>query len=79
VKHSEAAILGFSIQSGVNGAFSIGIEDNGRGFEPNREHNGHYGLENMRHRAVEQGADFSIVSENGKGTKISVTRRREKK
>ena len=30
----------------------------------------HFGLNNMRHRASEIGADFSIISELGDGTKI---------
>ena len=74
VKHSEALQLGFSIQSGTNESFALIIEDNGKGFEPNRENKGHYGLENMRHRAGDLGASFSVVSAKGKGTRIAIQR-----
>jgi signal transduction histidine kinase len=76
IKHSEAFQLSFFIQSGANESFALIIEDNGKGFEPNREYKGHYGLENMRHRANDLGASFSIVSVEGKGTKIAIERHR---
>ena len=77
VKHSGASILTFSIQSGTKEDFSIIIADNGGGFEPMKEHNGHYGLENMRHRAIDLGAEFSLITAKGKGTKVVLVRHRE--
>jgi signal transduction histidine kinase/ligand-binding sensor domain-containing protein len=74
IKHSDALQLSFFIQSGTNESFAVVIEDNGKGFEPNRENTGHYGLENMRHRAIDLGASFSIVSAKGKGTRIAIER-----
>jgi len=42
-----------------------------------KEHNGHYGLENMRHRAIDLGAEFSLITAKGKGTKVVLVRHRE--
>jgi signal transduction histidine kinase len=76
IKHSDALQLSFSIRSGTNESFALIIADNGKGFQPDRENKGHYGLENMRHRAIDLGASFSIVSAKGKGTRIAIERHR---
>ena len=48
------------------------IADNGCGFDPAQERPGHFGLGNMRERALEIGADFSIHSQPAEGTDITV-------
>lgn len=48
------------------------IEDNGKGFDPERVPDGHLGLAGMRARADRIGAEFSCRSEPGKGTTIEV-------
>lgn len=48
------------------------IADDGRGFDPAAAHNGHFGLESMRSRADELGADLHIISAPGRGTVVRV-------
>jgi signal transduction histidine kinase len=48
------------------------IQDNGRGFDANLSLPGHYGLSMMYERAETIGAKLEIMSEPGKGTKISL-------
>jgi signal transduction histidine kinase len=48
------------------------IVDDGRGFDPEASHNGHFGLESMRSRADEIGADLHIISAPGRGTVVRV-------
>ncbi|HSB91083.1 MAG TPA: ATP-binding protein, partial [Anaerolineales bacterium] len=56
------------------GSLQIDIEDNGRGFTPRAAPGGapHYGLEMMRERAAEIGADVSIDSSSGEGTRVHI-------
>ncbi len=67
---------GGNVQPGTGGmgtgTFSIVIADNGKGFETDKEYKGHYGLENMRHRAIDLGVRWSVVSGKGKGTTITI-------
>jgi len=51
--------------------FEIILEDNGIGFETDDSYKGN-GLKNMKKRAETLNADFVIVSEPGKGTRISL-------
>jgi signal transduction histidine kinase len=74
IKHSGASLLNITIRSGTKANFLIAIEDNGKGFLQNIEYKNHYGLENMRIRAHELGAKFSILSEEGKGTRITLAK-----
>ena len=48
------------------------IDDDGRGFDPDRVPDGHLGLTGMRARAERIGATFTCRSEPGKGTTIDV-------
>lgn len=48
------------------------IRDNGRGFNPERISSGHYGLSMMRERASAVGAEFSVASQPGHGTELSI-------
>jgi signal transduction histidine kinase len=50
----------------------LNIEDNGRGFDPERVPSNHLGLGIMRERAEAVGADFDVCSRLGAGTRISV-------
>ena len=75
IKHSGASSIGLKLKSGQAGRFSITITDNGKGFPENKSDNdGHYGLENMKQRALESKAELRIISETGKGTSIIVSR-----
>jgi two-component sensor histidine kinase len=72
VRHSQAEKICLNILSGYDKEFSFTIEDNGRGFVRQQHYNGHYGLENMTHRAAESGARLSVESEPGKGTRVTI-------
>jgi len=72
IRHSQAGKILFSIESGDGKDFSFTIEDNGKGFDPQKHYQNHYGLENMMHRAKESGAGLFIRSEPGMGTSVSV-------
>ena len=50
----------------------VEIRDNGRGFNPNGGHPGHFGLESMRSRATEIGGRLTIASAPGAGTVVRV-------
>lgn len=71
-KHAQANILYIKASSAA-GNFSITISDDGKGFDINTENPGHYGLQNMKQRAVESNLQLSIVSSPGKGTNITIT------
>jgi signal transduction histidine kinase/ligand-binding sensor domain-containing protein len=49
---------------------TVEIEDNGRGFTPEKVAPGGNGLENMRSRLAELNGRLSILSQAGKGTRI---------
>ncbi len=70
IRHADAGKLCVSIQSGPGRAFTITIEDNGKGFSNTPPSPEHYGLENMQHRAAELGALLLINSGEGKGTSL---------
>jgi len=74
MKHSHAEKICLKIRSDDEEDFSFVIEDNGKGFVQQKDYQGHYGLENMRHRAAESGAVLLISSELGKGTSVSVSK-----
>ena len=48
------------------------ITDDGRGFDPDVSHIGHFGLDSMRSRADEIGADLRISSTPSRGTVVRV-------
>jgi signal transduction histidine kinase len=49
------------------------IADDGRGFDMGLPVPGHFGLENMRSRASDIGAEFRLRSQPGEGTEVKVT------
>jgi len=70
-KHAEAenVLLLFS-RTTVSARLEV-LED-GKGFDPSRPANGHFGLENMRERARAIGAALEINSQVGEGTTITL-------
>jgi signal transduction histidine kinase len=62
--------LFLSIESNDRKTYSFVISDNGSGFIQTGGFRGHYGLENMRHRAIEIGAKLTVESTPGGGTRI---------
>jgi signal transduction histidine kinase len=54
------------------GGARLRIADDGKGFDPDAAAPGHFGLENMRSRALEIGALLSITSVAGQGSELLV-------
>jgi signal transduction histidine kinase len=71
VKHAQASTAWISVEEGP-GRVIVEIRDDGRGFEPDVGHPGHFGLDSMRSRAAEIGAQLSITSGPGQGTVVRV-------
>jgi signal transduction histidine kinase/ligand-binding sensor domain-containing protein len=74
IQHAEADKLEFSIHSSNTVEYAISITDNGKGFDLNKQFNSHYGIENMKHRTQESGANLEITTFPGKGTKIVISK-----
>jgi signal transduction histidine kinase len=71
-KHAKASSIAL-ILSGSPDAITLQIRDNGVGFEPSKPetHTG-VGLRSMQERASSLGGEFSLKTEPGKGTEITV-------
>jgi signal transduction histidine kinase len=71
VKHAGASTAWVRVRAG-GGRVLLAIEDDGRGFDPDARHPGHFGLESMQSRASEIGGLLTISSEGDRGTAIRV-------
>lgn len=69
IKHSNAKRVVIEM-SGNDRGLELKIADDGKGFDPDNNSNGHYGLKNIRGRAEDIGATFNISSAEGTGTRI---------
>jgi signal transduction histidine kinase len=69
-KHSGASRALVTLEYASEAA-SLRVEDDGRGFEPDRAPSGHLGLGIMRERAEAVGARLSIDSRPGAGTRVA--------
>ena len=70
-KHAKPKHITISIESD-DSSWALRIEDNGGGLPKNKTNHEGLGLRIMRHRAIRIGAEFSIISNPGKGTVIEV-------
>lgn len=70
-RHARATQVGIILHSNA-GRAQLVIDDNGKGFWPDKIVPGHFGLSNMRERAAEIGAALAIDSTPGQGTCISL-------
>lgn len=70
-KHAGASRVDIQLQY-ETGAVNLCIRDDGRGFDPEQAHPGHYGLSMMRERATAVGATLSITSQPGHGTELVI-------
>ncbi|MCW3834673.1 histidine kinase [Sphingomonas canadensis] len=70
-RHARAARLDFGFEA-IGGQALLRIADDGRGFDPDAHHAGHFGLEIMRQRAQRAGAALEIASAPGRGTAITL-------
>jgi signal transduction histidine kinase/streptogramin lyase len=72
-KHSQATILSIKATSSSK-HFTISVSDNGKGFVVNENiFEGHYGLQNMKDRAMESNLSLHINSSPGNGTSIRIS------
>jgi PAS domain S-box-containing protein len=70
-KHAEATQVSVHLRGEVR-QVQMEIQDNGRGFDPETVSSEHLGLGIMRERAEAIGADLSIISQPGQGTRIEL-------
>jgi signal transduction histidine kinase len=74
IKHSQATAAEIEIDYGPK-TVGLRIKDNGRGFDQTQStgpNDGHFGLLGITERAKRLGADLTIESEPGAGTRISI-------
>jgi signal transduction histidine kinase/streptogramin lyase len=71
VKHAKATQVIVTLR--LDGTVRLSIVDNGVGFDPAAVPADHLGTKIMRERAEAIGATYSLYSEPGEGTQISVT------
>jgi two-component system sensor histidine kinase DegS len=55
------------------GRVQLAVRDDGKGFDPRTTPHGHYGLLNMRERAMKLGGEVVIDSALGKGSQVSLS------
>jgi signal transduction histidine kinase len=70
-KHACARVARVRIETSTNSVV-MEVVDDGCGFNPEANRVGHFGLDSMRSRAGEIGAELTIASEPGRGTVIRV-------
>ena len=70
-KHSAATQVSIHLQESLE-AIHLQIEDNGQGFNPERNTTG-FGLQGMRERTAALGGQFFLASQPGKGCRITVS------
>jgi PAS domain S-box-containing protein len=71
VKHAAARRIRVDVRHDAGGV-RLRVEDDGKGFDPERVPDGHLGLAGMRARADRIGAEFSCASRPGEGTTVEV-------
>ncbi len=74
-KHARPSQVHVSINETPDGGVLVQVEDDGRGFDPDRvsaHAMGGSGLEGMKERAALLGARFHVASQRGKGTTITL-------
>jgi len=71
-RHARARSVEVRLQANAGKGFSLGIRDDGIGFDPRRDTPGN-GIESMRRRAKAIGARLDIASAAGAGTEIELT------
>jgi signal transduction histidine kinase len=70
VKHAEAKSVQVKLDFDPNRVV-LAVHDDGKGFDPAAQKMGHYGLRNMRERAIKIGGDLIIDSRPGEGAKFA--------
>jgi signal transduction histidine kinase len=71
LRHGQAAHVHLTLRR-EEGRAEFTIEDDGHGFDPAGQRSGGRGLKNLAERARELGAELTVASEPGKGTRVTV-------
>jgi signal transduction histidine kinase len=71
-RHSAASHVHLQWRSRVAGRGVLTVRDDGRGFDVEAPHPGHFGLENMKERAALLGSTLTVTSQSGAGTTIEI-------
>jgi signal transduction histidine kinase len=74
LKHSGAKKIRLALDYGSS-QIQLRLRDDGRGFDPSaadQASGGHFGLLDMQERAEKIGACFTLTSQPGHGTEISI-------
>ena len=71
-RHAEAQRVDVRLEFGAEAAH-LCVRDDGKGFDPAAPRQGHYGLVNLRERALKVGGAVTIDSRPGAGTHITFT------
>jgi len=74
IKHSGGDHIFVKLNSHQPDTYELEITDNGKGFDPNGEYIGHYGLENIQARSETINARMVIESSPGNGTRVLLTK-----
>jgi PAS domain S-box-containing protein len=69
VKHARATNVKLKLEESPEG-LTLGISDDGVGFDSRKEFPGHLGLKSMRERATRLGGALEVASEPGQGVRI---------
>ncbi|MCI0478729.1 MAG: GAF domain-containing sensor histidine kinase [Anaerolineales bacterium] len=75
LKHSRATNVTVNLNCHAEddrAIIELAVSDDGRGFDPAQVSPEHFGLRNMRERAQAIGAELSITSQPGQGTRVQV-------
>jgi signal transduction histidine kinase len=72
IKHAAASSIVLDVRQDDTG-ITLLLSDNGRGFDPDREYDGHFGLVNMRERMSRIAGTCQITSAPGAGTRVRLT------
>jgi signal transduction histidine kinase len=70
VKHAEPRLVQVKLDYDQH-RVQLVIRDDGKGFDPRKTPRGHYGLLNMRERAMKLGGELLVDSAPGTGTRVS--------
>ncbi len=71
-KHAAATRAQVRLCCSLEGKVLLEVEDDGRGFDPQRVSADHLGVRIMQERAASIGAQFAIRSQDGQGTRVSI-------
>jgi signal transduction histidine kinase len=70
-KHAQATYVDLALEVGPSDVTLL-VADDGRGFDPDASHPGHFGLQLMCEQAMAVGATLELVSAPGRGTQLRV-------